>query len=51
MNEQAKVNGFINETHANEIEATFGKELADRVKNAEAGTTFLSLLFADFAKK
>ena len=47
-NEQT-VKGFINETHAVEIENVFGAEVAARVANAAAGETFLSILFAGFA--
>jgi len=43
------IKGFINESHADEIEANFGSELADKVRNAEEGQTFLSILFAGFA--
>ena len=40
----AKVKGFITETHEAEIENTFGSEVADLVKNAAEGETFLSIL-------
>ena len=44
-----KVEGFINESDAPAIEETFGKKLADEVKNAPEGSTFLSILFKDFS--
>lgn len=44
-----KVGGFINETHAEEIEQVFGSKIAGRVAEANEGT-FLSILFADFSK-
>lgn len=47
--ETTNVQGFITEDHVEEVEAVFGEELADQVRNAPEGTTFLSLLFADFA--
>ena len=48
-NNNTTVKGFITEEHAKDIEATFGKEMADKVNAASEGTTFLNLLFADFA--
>ena len=45
------VKGFITEADTEAVENTFGTEVADRLRNAPEGTTFLSLLFEGFADK
>ena len=45
MKTESKVKGFINETHKSEVESVFGREVAEKLENAEAGQTFLSILF------
>ena len=49
MNE-TKILGTITENHLSEIESVFGADLAAKVEAAK-GTTFLDLLFENFAQK
>ena len=44
MAQETKVLGTITEKHASEIEDVFDADIADAVRNAEAGTTFLDIL-------
>jgi len=37
--------GTITEEHTNEVESVYGKEVADRLRNAKEGETFLNVLF------
>jgi hypothetical protein len=39
------VQGTITERHADQISEVFGDELANKVRNAQPGTTFLDILF------
>lgn len=49
-NQETKCKGTITEDHTAEVKAVFGEEVAERLSDAQEGQTFLSILFAGYAK-
>jgi len=41
--QKTKINGFINESHTNEVAEVFNQAIADQLANSE-GKTFLQIL-------
>lgn len=45
LTQPTRCKGTITEEHTNEVESVYGKEVADRLRNAKEGETFLQVLF------